>query len=116
MMRDPVRRAIERLGRGCVPRRWSSGIAYLLCAMFVTSLATSKRLSRLAYVAGMEIDKPMNSIDSSTTPQSTEDAAVEAELTELLDDPGALAARDAAAPDVAHDGAPMLAAGAGGAS
>jgi len=36
-------------------------------------------------------------------------------LTELLGDPRTLAAPDAAAPDVAHDGAPMLASSAGGA-
>lgn len=65
----------------------------------------------------MEIDKPMNSSDSSTTTQPTEDAAVEAELTELLDAPSALAAPDAAASDdrEARDAAPMLASIAGGA-
>lgn len=57
--------------RGCIPRRWSSGIAWLSYSMFVTSLATSKRLSWPAYVAGVEIDKPMNSIDSSMTTQPT---------------------------------------------
>lgn len=52
----------------------------------------------------------MNSIDSSTTTQSTEDADVEAELTELLGGPSALAEPDAAAPDdrAARDGAPTL--------
>jgi hypothetical protein len=58
----------------------------------------------------MEVDKPMNSIDSSTTTQPTEGATVEADLTELLGAPGAFAAPDAAAPDDrgARDGAPML--------
>jgi hypothetical protein len=50
----------------------------------------------------MEIDKPMDSIDSSTTTQPTEDTAVEAELTELIGDHHALTAPDAHA----HDGAP----------
>jgi hypothetical protein len=63
-----------------------------------------------AYVAAVEIDKPMNSIDSSTTTQPTEGSAMEAELTELLRDPHVLTAPDAAAPDdrAARDGAPTL--------
>ena len=36
-------------------------------------------------------------------------------LTELLGDPRTLATHEAVAPDVAHDAAPMLASGAGGA-
>lgn len=117
MMRGPVRRTIERRGRGCVPRRWFSGIARLSCTMFVTSLATSKCRSRPAYVAAMEIDKPMNSIDSSTTTQPTKNTVVQAELTELLGEPHALTAPDAAAPDYreARAGAPMLTAITGGA-
>ncbi|HEX3476540.1 MAG TPA: hypothetical protein VHT91_16055 [Kofleriaceae bacterium] len=65
----------------------------------------------------MEIDKPMNSIESSTTTQPTEDMAVQAELTELLGDPHALTTPDAATPDdpEAHDGALMLTSIAGGA-
>jgi len=65
----------------------------------------------------MEIDKPMNSIDSSTTTQPTEDTAVEAELTELLGDLHPLTTPDVAAPDdpEARDGAPMLTALMGGA-
>jgi hypothetical protein len=85
--------------------------------MFVTLLATSKRLSRPAYVAGMEVDKPMHSIEIPTTTQPTEDASAEGELTEFLGDPGALAQPDAAAPGDrgARDSAPMLTSIAGGA-
>ena len=59
----------------------------------------------------------MNSIDSSTTTQPTEDTAVEAELTELLGDPHPLTTLDVAASDdpESRDGAPMLTALTGGA-
>jgi hypothetical protein len=92
----------------------SNGIARLSRSMFATWLATSKPSHRPAYVAAMEIDKPMNSIDSSTTTQPTKNTA---ELTELLGEPHALTAPDAAAPDYreARDGAPMLTAITGGA-
>jgi hypothetical protein len=85
--------------------------------MFVTSLATSKRLSRPAYVAGMEVDKPMHSTEIPTTTQPTEDAPAEGELAEILGAPDALAPPDAAAPDdhKGRDGAPMLTSIAGGA-
>lgn len=78
--------------------------------MFVTSLATSKRLSRLAYVAGMEIDQPMHSIESPTTTQPAEDASAEGELAEILGAPDVLAETDAPAPNdrKARDGAPMI--------
>jgi hypothetical protein len=116
-----LRCVVERRhgGRGVRVRHplTSNGIARLSRSMFATWLATSKPSHRPAYVAAMEIDKPMNSIDSSTTTQPTEDTAVEAELTELLGDPHALTVPDAAAPDdrKVRDGVPMLTSIAGGA-
>jgi hypothetical protein len=85
--------------------------------MFVTSFATSKGLSPPAYIAGMEVDKPMHSIEIPTTTQPTEDALAEGELAGFLGAPSALAGPDAAAPDdrEVRGGAPMLTSIAGGA-
>lgn len=85
--------------------------------MFVTSLATSKRLSRPAYVAGMKIDKPMHSIEIPTTTQPTEDALAEGELAQILGAFHTFTAPGAAASDdrEVRDGAPMLTSIAGGA-
>src|SRR5690349_9629293 len=66
--------------------------------MFATSPATSKPRSPLAYVAGMEVDKPMHSIESPTTTQPTEALPAEGELTSLLGDPPTLVEHRAAAP------------------
>lgn len=59
----------------------------------------------------------MNSIESSTTRQPTEDAPAEGELAEILGAPDVLAETDAAALDdrEVRDGAPMLTSIAGGA-